>query len=237
MLSISTPVALVTDAHQAIGTAVAHRLCKHGFRVYLGGRDGRRGTEAENELRAHGLDVQAVQLDVTDPISIVRVLAQIADEAGRLDVLVNSARLAPPQTSASECEVQSLRDSYDVNVFGTISVTQTMLPLLRLGGSRVIVNLSGEPEPATQADVPASARDWLSHASSDAALAAFTESLAKELHEEGFHVHSVDLRIAANEADGARCLDRAADLVARYALPDAANVACHWATEDAQRFG
>ena len=82
------PVASVTGANQGIGDQIPKDLIAHSFTVLIGSRDLERGDAAAQSI---GVDVHALQLDVTDPASITAAAKRIRTEFARLDVLVNNA--------------------------------------------------------------------------------------------------------------------------------------------------
>ena len=134
--------ALVTGANKGIGYEIAAGLARRGFRVGVGARDTARREEAVDKLRAEGLDVFGVALDVTDDDSVVAAAAQL-EELGGLDVLVNNAGITGgmPQEPSQVTAAQVL-GVVDVNVLGVIRVTNAMLPMLRRAASPRIVNVS-----------------------------------------------------------------------------------------------
>ncbi|TDD68995.1 SDR family NAD(P)-dependent oxidoreductase [Actinomadura darangshiensis] len=134
------PVALVTGANKGLGKETARQLLARGMTVVMGSRDAGRGIEAAGDLGADGAAVP-VRLDVTDPAGVQAVAQRLRRDHGRLDVLVNNAgtvvdRLAA-QTTADE-----MRRTYEVNVFGAVTVIHAMLPLLRAAAAPRIVNVS-----------------------------------------------------------------------------------------------
>ena len=84
--------ALVTGAAKRIGRAIALELAAHGANVaitYLGSQ-----SESEDTVRAlaaFDVDVMAVRCDLRDPLSIEQTVAAVAEEFGRIDLLVNNA--------------------------------------------------------------------------------------------------------------------------------------------------
>src|SRR3954470_20249604 len=84
--------ALDTGANKGLGYEIAAGLARLGFRVGVGARDEGRRNEAVEKLRADGLDVFGVPLDVTDDASVAAAAAQL-EEQGGLDVLVNNAAI------------------------------------------------------------------------------------------------------------------------------------------------
>jgi NAD(P)-dependent dehydrogenase (short-subunit alcohol dehydrogenase family) len=134
-------VALVSGGNRGIGHEVARQLAELGYTVVIGSRDSTRGEEAAREL---GEGVVARQLDVTDDESVERAIASIADEFGRLDVLVNNAGVEGGgwSTSATDVDLDEVRDTLETNLYGAWRLTQAALPLMRRSGYGRIVNLS-----------------------------------------------------------------------------------------------
>ena len=191
-------VALVTDGNRGLGFATVRALARTGSRVILTGRDGDRANEAAAALRAEGLDVEGLQLDVTDQGSIGAAREQVERRQGRLDVLVNNAGILPEATAGAGHEFASpelFQTTFATNVFGAVAVTEAFLPLLRRSGttgrivnvSTTMGSLSDQANPSSpyyQMVVPA-------YQSSKAALNSVTISLAKKLAGYGIKVTSV----------------------------------------------
>lgn len=174
-------VALVTGGNKGIGLAIVKLLAKQGFTVLLGSRDEGRGTAAVKPLRDEGLDVHLLALDQTRPDSIASAARRIAEEFGRLDVLVNNAGVLVDQGDlATGLDADKLRQTLESNVIGVVAVTRALLPLLRKSPAGRIVNMSstgGSMEAIIAGDnvfAPA-------YQLSKAALNAFTALLAAEL--------------------------------------------------------
>lgn len=87
-------VALVTGANKGIGFEVARQLARRGDTLLLGARNEGRGREAAENLKAEGLDVEFVHLDVEDAATHQRAAKFVAEKFGELDVLVNNAGIA-----------------------------------------------------------------------------------------------------------------------------------------------
>jgi NAD(P)-dependent dehydrogenase (short-subunit alcohol dehydrogenase family) len=133
--------ALISGGNRGIGREVARQLAELGYRVVIGSRDLGKGDEAAQEL---GENVSAVQLDVTDEDSIARAVASIADDPGRLDVLVNNAGIAGGgwSTNAVDADLDEVRMTLETNLFGAWRLTEEGLPLMRENGYGRIVNIS-----------------------------------------------------------------------------------------------
>ncbi|TQL66612.1 short subunit dehydrogenase [Nocardioides albertanoniae] len=137
-----TTIALVTGANKGIGYEIAAGLGARGWKVGVGARDDARREAAVEKLRADGVDAFGVPLDVTDDASVAAA-AQLLEEQGGLDVLVNNAGITggmPQEPTA--VAIETMREAVEVNVFGVVRVINAMLPLLRQSASPRIVNMS-----------------------------------------------------------------------------------------------
>jgi NAD(P)-dependent dehydrogenase (short-subunit alcohol dehydrogenase family) len=187
-------VALITGANKGIGFEVARQLGEQGVHVLVGARDEGRGKAAVEQLIAQGILATYLPLDVTDSISIKKGAAQISKEFGKLDILVNNAGISGNiSTLPSQTDIGAMRQVYETNVFGTVSVTIAMIPLLRLADQARIVNVSSSLGSITMALDPNDmfyGINSLQYQSSKAALNAITVEFAKELESEGIKVNT-----------------------------------------------
>ena len=143
---------------------------------------------ARGQLAEGGLGGRAGRGAVGD-----QALAGVGD--GRLDILVNNAGIARGNP-ASETNLDTMREVYEVNVFGAIRVTNAMLPLLRRAPAARIVNVSSEvgsissmTDPASPlAQMPTS----LAYPSSKAALNMITALYAKDLRDTPIKVNAAN---------------------------------------------
>jgi NAD(P)-dependent dehydrogenase (short-subunit alcohol dehydrogenase family) len=143
MQSLPSRIALITGANKGIGLEIARQIGKAGHRILLGARDAALGEAAAATLKAEGIYVRFIHIDLTKLATIESAAAAIEADYRRLDVLVNKAGIAdradgPP----SKTSIDGVRRIFDTNFFGTLAVTQAMLPLLRKSTSARIVNVS-----------------------------------------------------------------------------------------------
>ncbi|OPF76605.1 dehydrogenase [Streptomyces antioxidans] len=134
-------MALVTGANKGLGKETARQLAARGATVVLASRDAERGEAAAAELAAAGTKPIPVRLDVTDADSVQEVADALDAEYGRLDVLVNNAGTVIDQR-AERTTTAEMRQNYEVNVFGVVTVIHAMLPLLSKSAAPRIVNVS-----------------------------------------------------------------------------------------------
>ena len=216
-------IALITGANKGIGKEIARQLGAQGLTVLIGARDEGRGAEAAEELKKDGIDAYAVQLDVTDGTSIAAAASRIEGDYGRLDVLVNNAGIALDGGPATTLGVDTLRRTYETNVFGVVAVTQAMLPLLRKSEAGRVVNMSSGLGSLTQNSDPtwgfASAKP-LAYNSSKAALNMVTVIFAADLKDTPIKVNAADPGFTAtdlNQHRGPRTVEQGATAAVRLA--------------------
>lgn len=197
---------LITGANKGIGFAVARRLGRHGFSVWLGCRDVQRGERAASELRDEGLNVKSLAIDVTNNQSADAAAQLLRGELDSLDVLINNAGmhfgLPPPAWSEP---IEQMRAMMETNTLGPVRVTSAMLPLLRRSsGARIVMMSSGLS--SLQGTLDTTSENWTvgfaGYAASKAALNMFTVKLAKELLAERIKVNAVDPGLTATDLTG-----------------------------------
>jgi NAD(P)-dependent dehydrogenase (short-subunit alcohol dehydrogenase family) len=215
-----TPVALVTGANKGIGEAVAAGLARRGLRVAVGARNASRGRAAVARLRDEGLDTYFLALDVVDDASVTAAVHAIERDCGRLDVVVNNAavKLERAPSPPSQCALDTVRRTFETNVFGALRVILATLPLLRRSPSPRIVNVSsglGSLGLATTDGSRYQAKPLLSYNVSKAALNSVTVQFANELRGTNFKINAVDPGYTNTDmtGDGTRTPAEAATVV------------------------
>jgi NAD(P)-dependent dehydrogenase (short-subunit alcohol dehydrogenase family) len=138
----SERVALITGANKGIGFETARQLGKQGITVLVGSREQQPGQKATETLRAEGIDVRLILLDVTKQATIDRAVVEVDRDFAKLDILVNNAGILLERLPPGECQVENLRQTFETNVFGLFAVTKAFLPLLRKAPAARIVNVS-----------------------------------------------------------------------------------------------
>jgi NAD(P)-dependent dehydrogenase (short-subunit alcohol dehydrogenase family) len=193
-------VILITGANKGIGREIAGQLGALGHSVVIGARSQELGEKAAAEVRASGAEADSVVLDVTDPGSVAAAAEHIEARYGRLDALVNNAGISRPAGSDLDsqrprsADLDVLRAIFETNVFGVVTVTNAMLPLLRRSRAPRIVNVSStagsltvNSDPAISDDLPISA----GYVPSKTALTSLTLQYARDLRPDGILVNAV----------------------------------------------
>jgi peroxisomal 2,4-dienoyl-CoA reductase len=134
-------VALVTGGGSGIGRGIADTLAALGAHVVLASRKQERVDAASSEIRASGGKASGLALDVRDQERVKDVVSRVAEEHGRLDVLVNNAAgnfYAPSETLTAN----AWKSVIEIDLYGTFFCSQAALPVMRASGGGSIVNIS-----------------------------------------------------------------------------------------------
>jgi len=177
---------LITGCSSGYGQETARHFLAHGWNVIATMRTPREGVLPPSDR------LRLLALDVTDPASIAAAIAA----AGPIDVLVNNAGIGV--VGAFEATpLDHVRKVFETNTFGTMAMTQAVIPQLRERGAGVVVNVTSS---VTLAPMPLAA----AYTASKTAIEGFTGSLALELAALGIRAKLVEpgygptTRFAAN---------------------------------------
>ena len=160
--------------------------CSSGFGLEIARHFLARDWQVVATMRTPAVDVlppserlRVLALDVTD----ARSIRNAVDAAGPIDVLVNNAGFGVA-SPAELAPLDLVREMFETNTFGTIALTQAVLPQFRQRGAGVVVNVTSS---VTLKPLPLVA----AYRASKAAVNAFTESMAVELEPMGIRAHLV----------------------------------------------
>jgi NADP-dependent 3-hydroxy acid dehydrogenase YdfG len=131
-------IAVVTGASSGIGAATARRLAGEGFHVVAAAR---RADRLEALVKEIGPDATAATLDVTSDASVAAFAATAAGLGAPLTLLVNNAGGARGMDQVADGAIADWQWMYDVNVLGTLRMTQALLPALEASGAGTIITI------------------------------------------------------------------------------------------------
>jgi NAD(P)-dependent dehydrogenase (short-subunit alcohol dehydrogenase family) len=169
---------VITGASSGIGRATALMLADAGYHVFAGVR---RSADGETLRTSTDGRVTPLIIDVTDTVSIATAAREVASAVGADGIagLVNNAGIGVVWP-VEMVPLDMLRQLYEVNVVGQVAVVQAFLPLLRMGGGRII-NMGSIGDRVTMPfGGPLS--------SSKHAFASISDALRLELRSSGLHV-------------------------------------------------
>ncbi len=212
-------IALVTGANRGIGLEVVRQLAQQGMTVILGSRDPQKGKTAAARLSDEGLQVLPRQLDVTNSGSIAQLAAQVDQEFGKIDVLVNNAGiLYDTWQQPSTADLDTVQEAFNTNTLGPWRMCSAFVPLLRRSQHGRIVNVS-----SGAGSIASMGNSTPAYSVSKAALNALTRTLAAELKDAGILVNAICPGWVATDMGGSGgrpVTDGAASVVWAVMLPD-----------------
>lgn len=183
MSKLSSKVAIVTGASKGIGAAIAKSLAAEGAAVVVNYASSKAGAEkVVADIQAAGGKAVAVGGDVSKQVEAEGLVKAAIEQFGRLDVLVNNSgvyEMAPLE----ETTEQQFHRMFDINVLGTILVTQAAIGHLKEGAS--IVNIGSAVSRITPAGSAV-------YTGTKGALDAITGVFSREFGARGIRVNSVN---------------------------------------------
>jgi NAD(P)-dependent dehydrogenase (short-subunit alcohol dehydrogenase family) len=177
-------VAIVSGIGPGLGRAVAFALAREGAQLVVAARTAESVESLAKELRALGGRALGVPTDIVRAEDCRRLAAAAHAEFGRIDVLVNNAFQSAPYALVEDAQMDDWRRIFDVNVFGSIQLSQAVMPHMRAqrAGSIVMINSMSariiEPR-------------FGGYAASKGALLTAAQTMARELGADGIRVNSV----------------------------------------------
>ena len=181
---------LVTGASRGIGAAIAKAFAAEGGIVIVNYRTNEAAADAvATECRALGGEALAIAADVTSTEAVAAMAMRIAEEVGRLDVVVNNAfapyRFDPDnRTRFWETPWEAYGQQFEGAVKAAYTVSRAMLPLLQRRSGAAIVNVASDL--VTRPSIP-----YHDYTTAKAALTGFSRNLAAELGPLGIRVNCV----------------------------------------------
>ncbi|MFF7923340.1 SDR family NAD(P)-dependent oxidoreductase [Streptomyces mirabilis] len=186
-------VAVVTGGSSGIGFATAQQFVEEGAFVFITGRRRPELDKAKDEI---GGNVTTVQGDVSVSADLDRLFGTVAEEKGKIDVVVANSGLVDPQVFGQITEA-SFDRIFNVNARGTLFTAQKALPLMNDGGSIILVgSIAGH----------VGVEGYTTYSATKAALRSYARTWTKELKGRGIRVNvlspgPIDTPIMDSQAD------------------------------------
>ena len=224
----------ITGSSRGIGRAIAERFAGEGHRVVIHCRARRDEADALcAALRADHLSAMVVQGDVSAEADVERMVGEIRDYFGPVEILINNAGVALPQQLITDCTPDDWDRLFAVNVRGAFLCCRAVLPGMVRKQRGSIVNISSMwGVTGGSCEVPYSA--------SKAALIGLTKALAKETAPSGIRVNCVAPGFVATEmnahldADTVEAIRQDTPLLSLGTAEDIADAVCFLALEQSR---
>ncbi len=183
MRRLEDKIALVTGGGAGIGRAIAETFAREGARVVVVDRDGETARETADAITKSNGAAEAETVDVTDTEEVKALMRRLAEQFGRLDVLVNNAGIGQ-RADFRHLDDAAWDEVWKVNVDGTVRCAREAFDLLKASGNASIVNLSSVM--ATK-----HTRQMSVYSATKGAVSALSRSLAVEYAPYGIRVNTL----------------------------------------------
>jgi NAD(P)-dependent dehydrogenase (short-subunit alcohol dehydrogenase family) len=186
-------MALVTGSNRGIGFEIAKQLAMKKIEVILTSRNSANGEAAVRKLARDGVkkEVVAMELDVSNQVSVDNLLDKVEKAFGRLDILVNNAAILidKDNVTVSNADLETVKATLETNLIGAWRMCKAFIPLMKKNGFGRIVNVSSG---AGEFEYMATSGGYLpAYSVSKASLNALTVMLASELKGTNILVNAV----------------------------------------------
>ena len=182
-LDLVGKTAVVTGGSRGLGYYLAREFANRGARIVVCARDEQELDDARGRLEKHGAAVLAVPCDVTDQDQVKRLFAQVREQFGHVDVLVNNAGIVQVGPM-DDMTVQDYEEAMRTHFWGPLYAVMEVLPDMRRRRSGRIVNISSI---GGKISVP----HLLPYSASKFALVGLSEGLRSELLMDNVYVTTV----------------------------------------------
>jgi NAD(P)-dependent dehydrogenase (short-subunit alcohol dehydrogenase family) len=176
-------VALITGGSRGLGLLLAREFAQRGCRIAICARDPGELERARLGLERRGHDVYASPCDVADPADVQRLISDVLERFGRLDILVNNASIMQVGPLDS-MNIDDFHRAMDVNFWGTVHTSLAALDALRDQPGGRLVNICSIGSKVAMPHL-------LPYDCAKFAVLGFSEGMRTELAKDGISVTTV----------------------------------------------
>ncbi|KAA0800414.1 SDR family NAD(P)-dependent oxidoreductase [Bacillus sp. BB56-3] len=216
--------AFITGANKGIGYELVRQLAEKNYHVFLGARNEQLGQQAVDSLNVS--NVSYIQVDISNSQSIQEATKKIHETTDHLHLLINNAGIALDfNTLPSELNIETLRQGFEVNFFGTFQMIQAFLPLLKNSSNSKILNVTTDMASLTMfANGETHPINTLGYNSSKTAINALTLAFSKEFATNGPEVFGITPGFTTTDLNGnspgGHTTIESAKIIIKYALSE-----------------
>ncbi|MBN1315031.1 MAG: SDR family oxidoreductase [Anaerolineales bacterium] len=184
-LGLKGKVALVTGSGRGIGKHIALALAKEGVSIAVNDVNAANASSTTNEITNLDIESKPYCVDITHYPAVIKMVEDIVEDFGRLDILINNAGISIP-APIQETTIEQWKQVIDVNLNGVFYCSKAVFPFMQNANSGRIVNIASF----------AGKRGTLfgnniSYATTKAAVMGLTVSLAIEAARYGITVNAI----------------------------------------------
>lgn len=180
-MDLENRVALIVGGSSGIGEAIARRFAREGACcATVASSDIRKTDRITCEI---GQNSQGYVCDITSPTQVNKLVEDVVNDLGHIDVLVNSAGIFVP-TPAGETKVDDMNRMIDVNLKGTLNTINAVAPHMKSRKRGNIINVAST---VSVCALPL----YGVYCATKAAVVMLTRVLATELSRHGIHVNAI----------------------------------------------
>lgn len=177
-------VAIVSGVGPGMGRDISLTLAREGADIVLAARNASKLEEVATEIRSLGRQAVCVPTDIAQPDQCKRLADTARTELGRLDILVNNAFKGGLEPPFAKADLKDWRKTFDVNLFGSLTLTQAAIPHMQEHGNGSIIFINSMSMRIIEAG-------FGSYAASKGALLTAAQTLARELGRFKIRVNTV----------------------------------------------
>ena len=183
---LTNKVIIIPGIGPGLGLKLALEAARSGaYGVVVAARTPSKLDEAQERIYtiSDSCKVLKITTDITAPLQCEHLVKNTIDTFGRIDALINSAFCYGPEESLETIDIDSCKEVFDTNVFGTLQLTQRVIPEMKRqrNGSIVFINTQAIRRPSRSGV----------YAASKGALKVLAMYLAKELGQFGIRVNTL----------------------------------------------
>ena len=132
--------AFITGANKGIGFGISKYLGQSGWDIIIGARNEARALDAMSKLQDAGCTVLGwVEIELSNQTSISKAAKEVNEKYPSLNLLVNNAGIPGDMSKTSwDTDMKDIKETTDVNYFGTLAITQALLPLIKQNEGRIV---------------------------------------------------------------------------------------------------
>jgi NAD(P)-dependent dehydrogenase (short-subunit alcohol dehydrogenase family) len=182
--SLANKVTIITGAVGNLGASTARLFQKQGAKTVLVDRSQERVTEVFKSLAGSPDHFLAGGIDLTDPVSLARLLEQTITRFGRVDVLINTVGGYRGGKPVHESGLADWDFLFGINLRTTLLCCQAVIPQMLKQSSGKIINIASR-------DALAGSAGYAAYSASKSSILRLTESLAAELKAASININAI----------------------------------------------